>query len=291
MRNCSLCGFPNQDSVQSCLNCATALEAVCPQCRQLANGGRFCGQCGAVLQPAPAGAHHHPALPWPELPAHTPVALAEKIKTASVRPAGEARDVTILAAQLANLAPAAHHLNPETLYLFIDEAIALLAEIVVQHEGTVGKFTGNGLLAFFGAPVAHEDDSERAIRAALDMQHAIQPLQQRFQQTAAENLPLCLVVHTGPVIAGRMGNNHHMEYTVTGQTVDQAMQLSATATPGVMVSAPTFSLPPCRRLCLTRQRRRLACFRRNTGHPTGKICLPRRGRTPPWWAAPQNWPS
>ena len=111
----------------------------------------------------------------PNLPPHTPTALAEKINSAAVRKHGERRDVTVLFLDVTNFTAASHTLDSEDVYLFIDEAMSLLVEVIRKYEGTIDKFTGDGLMALFGVPSAHENDPERAIRAALEMQNDAPP--------------------------------------------------------------------------------------------------------------------
>jgi len=169
-----------------------------------------------------------------------PVALVEKIKTASVKRPGERRNVTVLLVDMADLTTVAatHDLDRESIYLLIEEAIALLADAAYDYGGTIDKFTGDGLMILFGAPVAHENDPELAVRAALDMLTALQPLSQHLQATHDCELQLRIGISTGEVIAGRMGNDVHMEYTVTGDAVDMAVNLKETAEPGTILVGP-----------------------------------------------------
>jgi predicted ATPase/class 3 adenylate cyclase len=154
-----------------------------------------------------------------------------------------------------NFTAAAHQLDSEDVYLFINEAMSILTQVVHKYEGTIDKFTGDGLMALFGAPVAHENDPERAIRAGLDMQTAIQPLRQRIKDTYGFDFQVRIGLNTGAAIAGKVGNDVHTEYTVIGDTVNLAARLESAAKPGtVLVSAETYqrtrplfefeSLPP-----------------------------------------------
>ena len=238
---CSTCGSPNQGQVAYCSNCTAPLEVSCPDCEQtVPTGSKFCGQCGAPLQ-VPTREINQSETGWDRVGLHLPVGLAEKIKAASVKGPGERRPVTVLQAGLANLLNAAHNLDNEDIYAFIDEAISLMAEVIYKYEGTSDKFTGDGLRVLFGVPVAHENDPERAVRAALDMQQILQPLQQRYKEAYDFDLQLRVGVHTGQVIAGRMGSDRYMEYAVIGDTVSLASELQRAAQPGmVLVSAETY---------------------------------------------------
>jgi class 3 adenylate cyclase/tetratricopeptide (TPR) repeat protein len=169
-----------------------------------------------------------------------PTALVEKIKTAAVKLPGERRNVTVLLVDMADLTTVAAtcDLDRESIYLLIDEAIALLADAAYDYGGTIDKFTGDGLMILFGAPVAHENDPELAVRTALDMLTTIQPLSQHLQATHDCELQLRIGISTGEVIAGRMGNDLHMEYTVTGDVVDITVNLKETAELGTILVSP-----------------------------------------------------
>jgi class 3 adenylate cyclase/Flp pilus assembly protein TadD len=176
-----------------------------------------------------------------ELPERTPVALAEKISSAAIKGAGERREVTILFADVTNFTAASHGLDSEDVYEFINETISTLVEVVRKYGGTIDKFTGDGLMALFGAPVAHENDPERAVRAGLEMQQALQPWQRKVRDAYGLDLQIRIGINTGWVIAGKVGNNYHMEYTVIGDTVNLASRLETAAQAGtILVSEETF---------------------------------------------------
>ncbi len=147
----------------------------------------------------------------------------------------------MLFADIANFTATAHTLDAEDVYLLTDEAMQLWAEVIYEYEGTIDKFTGDGLLALFGLPVAHENDPERAVRAALEMHRVLQPLTQRIKQIYSLDFKVRIGIHTGLVIAGRVGSDLHVEYTVIGDTVNLAARLQSAAEPGtVAVSFPTY---------------------------------------------------
>jgi class 3 adenylate cyclase len=111
-----------------------------------------------------------------------PTALAKKISVASSDILGERREVTVLFVNVSNCTATDYEIDNEDSFHLIDEALRLLVDVVYKYEGSIDKFTGDGLVALFGAPVAHENDPERAIRAALEMQTVIQPWQSRTRQ-------------------------------------------------------------------------------------------------------------
>ena len=241
----------------------------------MAGGSRFCGRCGTPYRPAdpqPEQRHPSPLLPSqsikpglvdngnglragrdqpPLLPeagpvtdylrALMPTALANKIDAAAPQITGEQREVTVLFLDVTNFTAASHRLDSEDIYLIIDEAMRLLVEVVYKYEGTVDKFTGDGLIALFGAPVAHENDPERALRTSLEMLQVLQPLRQRTMTQYNFDFQMRIGINTGLVIAGSLGNDLHMEYTVIGDTVNMASRLETAAQPGsVLVSFSTY---------------------------------------------------
>ena len=215
----------------------------CPACGQpVPAGSRFCNQCGASLPESqlPRAAAVRQNQVQQTLRALMPTSLAAKINAAALEIAGERREVTILFLDMTNSTAMAHVLDSEDIYLLTDEAMRLLAEVIYEYEGTIDKYMGDGLMALFGAPVAHENDPERAIRAALEMHTVLQPLQKRFKQEYGLDLQTRVGINTGRVIAGQVGSDLHMEYTVIGDTVNLASRLETAAEPGtVLVSFET----------------------------------------------------
>jgi predicted ATPase/class 3 adenylate cyclase/Tfp pilus assembly protein PilF len=170
-----------------------------------------------------------------------PTALADKVKAAAIDPVGERREVSVLFVDVTGFGAVAHTLDSEDVYVLIDQAMRLLVQVVYKYEGTVDKFTGDGLMALFGAPVSHENDPERAVRAALEMQEILRPLQDRIRREYRFEFRIRIGINTGPVIAGRVGSNLHMEYTVIGDTVNLAHRLESAAKPGtILVSFETY---------------------------------------------------
>ena len=170
-----------------------------------------------------------------------PAALADKINIAAAKTVNERREVTVLFVDVFNFTAASHQLDSEDVYLFIDEAMSLLADVVHKYEGTIDKFTGDGLMALFGAPRAHENDPERAVRAALEMQSSIKPFRKQMLEVHGLDFQIRIGVNTGAVVAGKLGNQSYKEYTVIGDTVNLASRLETAAEPGtVLVSAETY---------------------------------------------------
>ena len=170
-----------------------------------------------------------------------PTSLAQKITTVAGEILGEQREVTVLYINVLHSSSLPHRLDNEQTYLLLDEALRLLVEVTYKYEGTVDKFTGDGLIVLFGAPVAHENDPERAARAALEMQTAFHSWRDQVKQSRGFEFQMRLGINTGTVVAGTVGNDLHMEYTVVGETVNLAYNLQLTAEPdALLVSEETY---------------------------------------------------
>jgi class 3 adenylate cyclase len=173
-RICTTCAHQNPMDVE-----------VCPQGGQgVPAGSKICVQCGASLperELASASMQRSEEVRQ-NLQALMPTALAKKISAASSEILGERREVTVLFVNVTNCTATAYEIDSEESFHFIDEALRLLVDVIYKYEGSIDKFTGDGLVALFGAPVAHENDPERAIRAALEMQAVIQLWQTRTSQ-------------------------------------------------------------------------------------------------------------
>src|SRR5437899_2277916 len=161
-----------------CGQCGTALARQCPQCHAEAPPGfRFCGQCGASLQApppqaAPAPTPRAPAAA-PSIATYTPKHLADKILKSRAAVEGERRQVTVLFADVAGFTTLAERLDPEDVHRIINRCFELITAEVHRFEGTINQYTGDGVMALFGAPIAHEDSPRRAAPAALGSQHAL----------------------------------------------------------------------------------------------------------------------
>ena len=194
------------------MSCGAALEQRCPSCGEpVPPGARFCPQCGTPLQ---AGTRRARPLapPAPEAP-----------------PAEERRQVTVLFADLSGYTAVAERMDPEAVKALVDRALRRLGQEVERFGGQVDKYIGDNVMAIFGAPVAHEDDAERAVRAGLGMQAAMEEINAELgRDWEGVSFELRAGVNTGEVLAGRVGES----YTVIGDTVNVAARLQAAGRPG-----------------------------------------------------------
>ena len=247
---CPSCKFDNPSQNRFCGRCGTALALHCPQCgAEVPSGNRFCGQCGASLQAAQApAAKPLPAIPpsaerQSRLAAYTPKHLAEKILKGRSALEGERRQVTVLFADVAGFTSLAEKLDPEEVHQIIDRCFELITAEVHRFEGTVNQYTGDGVMALFGAPIGHEDSPRRAAHAALGIQHALRDYGKELQSQRGPSLQMRMGINTGPVVVGRIGDDLRMDYTAVGDTTNLAARLQQSARPGsVLVSEATHKL-------------------------------------------------
>ena len=167
--------------------------------------------------------------------AYTPPYLAEKILTSRSALEGERKQVTILFADTAGFVALARDLDPEVVHEVMDHCFALLATEVHRFEGTINQYTGDGVMALFGAPIAHEDSPRRAVHAALGMQRAIQDFGRELQTQRGLRLQMRIGINTGLVVVGKIGDDLRMDYTAVGDATNLAARLQQLAQPGTVV--------------------------------------------------------
>src|SRR5438067_12561773 len=162
---------------------------------------------------------------------------------ASARRTGssERRPITVLFADIAGSTAIAERMDPEDWTVLVGEAFSCMTGTIERYDGTIARLMGDGVLAFFGAPVAHEDDPERAVRCGLDMVRAIQELAAAKGAASAAELRVRVGVNTGPVVVGVVGTDTASEYTAMGDTVNVAARMQAAARPGsVLITSATY---------------------------------------------------
>lgn len=152
------------------------------------------------------------------------------------------RQVTVLFADVSRFTTLSERLDPEDVRAFQNALFAMLAKAITRYDGFVEKFVGDAVLAVFGAPVAHEDDPERALSAALDMQAGATDLSANWAGKLGQPVKLHIGVHTGPVVAGNLGDATAVAYAVTGDTVNTTARLLAAASGSMLVSDATYAL-------------------------------------------------
>jgi class 3 adenylate cyclase len=208
----------------------------CPRCENpVTADARFCASCGQSLAPESDEAV---AELQARLTAAAPAPLVEKMRAAKLT--GERKVVTALFADVVGSTTLAESMDPEDWTQIINEAFDLMSKAIFRYEGTIAQLQGDALLAFFGAPVAHEDDPERAVRAGLDMIAAIDEYAAQLKRTHDIDFAIRAGINTGPVIVGNVGSDLRYEYTALGDAVNVAARVQTSAKPGdVLISAMT----------------------------------------------------
>ena len=154
--------------------------------------------------------------------------------------ASERRPITVLFADIAGSTSIAEHLDPEDWTAVVGEAFTRMNRTIERYDGTIARLMGDGVLAFFGAPVAHEDDPERAVRCGLDMVRAIDELGAAQRTLGASDLRVRVGINTGPVVVGVVGTETANEYTAMGDAVNIAARMQGSARAGsVLITAAT----------------------------------------------------
>ena len=188
--------------------------------------------------PAPAA-----AAPTPAPSGYTPPYLAEKILTSRRALEGERKQVTVLFADLKDSTRLIEGLDPEAARQLLDPALHLMMDAVHRYEGTVNQVLGDGIMALFGAPIAHEDYALRACYAALAMQTALRRYSDDVRRTQGLTLQTRVGLHSGEVVVRTISNDLHMDYSAVGQTVHLAARMEQLATPGtILLTAATLRL-------------------------------------------------
>jgi len=162
-------------------------------------------------------------------------ALRERFRQAGLESAGQRRNVTVLFVDIVGYTPLSEQIDNDDLYTLIQQYFAELVNAVYKYEGTVDKFTGDGLMALFGAPIAQENSEEMAVRAALDMQSGVSHLSQDVQARLGVGVRIRIGLNAGSVIVGSVGANLAMNYTAIGNTVNLASRLQTAAEPGAIL--------------------------------------------------------
>ena len=236
---CPKCQFDNSTDAQFCLECGQRLEVVCPQCgRKLPPTAKFCNGCGQDLR----GQGPAPPLDPSKPHSYTPKFLADKILTTRSAIEGERKLVTVLFADVANFTTISEKLDPEEIHGIMDGCFKILMDEIHKYEGTINQFTGDGVMALFGAPVAHEDHAQRACYAALAIQDSLTDYGETLKKTYGIDFKMRIGLNSGPVIVGSIGDDLRMDYTAIGDTINLAARVEQAASPGeVWVSQETRS--------------------------------------------------
>ncbi len=254
---CPSCGVPNPEEARFCNQCGATLGGACTACGH-ANPpeSKFCNECGAALHadavagapssrapaaspppPAPAGpaspaglAYVAPAGPQPGTPGEPAAAPG----TTGVF-AGERKQVTVMFADVTGFTSMSEKLDPEDVHGIMNRCFEVLVREVHRYEGTINQFTGDGIMALFGAPIARTDSPQRAVLAALSIQHALEDLADDFKAERGITFRMRIGLNTGLVVVGTVGSAGRYDYTAVGDTTNLAARMEQMAEPGTIL--------------------------------------------------------
>jgi class 3 adenylate cyclase/tetratricopeptide (TPR) repeat protein len=233
---CPRCQHESDAGAKFCERCAAPLARTCASCGQLLSpAARFCGACahptGLAAAPPPSRRFDSPAR-------YTPKHLAEKILTSRSALEGERKQVTVLFADLKSSMELLADRDPEEAQTLLDPILECMMEAVHRYEGTVNQVMGDGIMALFGAPLAHEDHAVRACYAALRMQESVTQYAEDVFRSRGVPIQIRVGLNSGEVVVRAIGSDLHMDYTAVGQTTHLAARMEQMATPGTILLAP-----------------------------------------------------
>ena len=217
---CQQCQHQNELEARFCVNCGSSLSPVCSKCgHPIGTGQNFCGNCGYDLRDRAAASDDvSPA-------SYTPGHLAQRILDQRHLMVGERKRVTVLFADIVGSTAAIENADPEEAATFLTDALGAMMDAVHRYEGTVNELRGDGIMALFGAPIAHEDHAIRACRAALDIPGEVAKVSGSTAKTRVG-------LHTGEVLVREVGNDLSVEYQALGPTVHLAARMEQLAETG-----------------------------------------------------------
>ncbi len=227
---CSRCQTDNPPQAKFCLECAAPLARNCPGCGAvLPPAAKFCVECAhpvTGVEPTPGRTR------FVSPQTYTPQHLAQKILTSRSALEGERKQVTVLFADLKGSMELLADRDPEEARKLLDPVLERMMEAVHRYEGTVNQVMGDGIMALFGAPVAHEDHAVRACYAALRMQELVARYAEEARRAHGVNVQIRVGLNSGEVVVRAIGSDLHMDYTAVGQTTHLAARLEQLASPG-----------------------------------------------------------
>ena len=224
---CPTCGFENASGIKFCGECGASLKIRCSSCGfENAPAIKFCGECG---KPLSGGKKPRP----PSEPrSYTPKHLAEKILTTRAALEGERKQVTVLFADVKGSMDLSESIDPEEWHRIMDRFFRILADGVHRFEGTVNEYRGDGIMALFGAPIAHEDHAQRACYAALSLQDDLRRYANELRVEKGISFSVRMGLNSGEVVVGKVGDDLRMDYTALGHTASLAARMEQIAEPG-----------------------------------------------------------
>jgi class 3 adenylate cyclase/tetratricopeptide (TPR) repeat protein len=232
---CAQCQSENSSEAIFCDQCGARLEAACPKCGEPNRpGAKFCRNCGQLINHITATVPATVAgVPSPE--AYVPKHLAEKILAARQSLEGERKQVTVLFADIRGSTSLLEGLDPEEAQKLIDPVLRVMMDAVHRYEGTVNQVLGDGIMALFGAPLAHEDHAVRACYAALAMQEEMRRYRRKLGQSEESGLQIGIGLNSGEVVVRSISNDLNVDYSALGHTTHLAARMEELASAGAVL--------------------------------------------------------
>lgn len=231
---CSHCQFENPVSVKFCGNCGSPMPVICPKCgNENPAQFKFCGQCGESLGDQtglPAYARRSPL-------DYTPRFLVDRVLETQNVLIGERKLVSVLFADVVDFTSMSEKLDPEEVHEIMDGCFEILGREIHGAGGTINQYTGDGVMALFGAPIAYDDHIRLSCHAALKIQRRLEEYHKKIKDRYHLSFKMRMGIHSGPVVVGAIGDDLRMDYTAQGDTTNLAARLQSLAKPGeILVS-------------------------------------------------------
>ena len=241
---CPQCHAPNPADAAFCEECGSQLETACPSCgKSNRPTAKFCKKCGHPMAGAVAAAGPLASPKFGSPGTYTPKHLADKILTSRAALEGERKQVTTLFADLKGSMELLADRDPEEAHDLLDPVVERMMEAVHRYEGTVSEVRGDGIMALFGAPVAHEDHAQRACYAALDMQATIRRYAEEVRRSHGVKAQIRVGLNSGEVVVRAIGSDLRMDYAAVGESTHLAARMEQLADPGsTLLTADTLRL-------------------------------------------------
>ncbi|MEE9237928.1 MAG: adenylate/guanylate cyclase domain-containing protein [Thermodesulfobacteriota bacterium] len=247
---CPSCNYQNRENAKFCKECGVKLELVCPNCsNNLDLESNFCDECGYNLKLANEANEKPSQLEKvteefeEKALRYIPKNLAEKILKNKATIEGERKQITVLFTDVSGFTALSEKLDPEEVRTLMNSCFEIIIEEVHRYEGTINQFTGDGVMALFGAPVALEDHPHRTVSSALAIQRSLNIYGGELKKQKGINLKIKIGINTGLVVVGNIGSDLRMDYTAMGDTINLASRLQNLAEPAtILISESTHKL-------------------------------------------------
>jgi class 3 adenylate cyclase/tetratricopeptide (TPR) repeat protein len=229
---CPQCQSDNPANAAFCDECGARLETACPNCGESnRRSAKFCRNCGQSINQTATAPTQPPAVPPPDT--YVPKHLAEKILATRHTLEGERKQVTVLFADIRDSMKLIENRDPEEAQKIFDPVLKIMMDAVHRYEGTVNQILGDGIMALFGAPLAHEDHALRACYAALAMQEEMRRYRHITGQSEESGLHIGIGLNSGEVVVRSIDNDLNIDYSALGHTTHLAARMQELAGPGV----------------------------------------------------------